>query len=83
MALTLGVPGDEVESVELYDKQNKRIEIIRYGSVSLGNTTMLKFLVEDDLPKQAKIVVHTFEGLEKHTMPFSIKAISIAGLPMR
>jgi hypothetical protein len=83
VALTLDVSGDVVESVELYDEQDKRIEIIRYGSVSLGKTTTLKFFVEDDLPAQAKIVVHIFEGLEKHALPFSIKAISIAGLPMR
>jgi hypothetical protein len=83
VALTLNVSDDVVESVELYDEQDKRIEIIRYGSVSLGKTTTLKFFVEDDLPAQVKIVVHIFEGLEKHTLPFSIKAISIAGLPMR
>lgn len=83
VGLTLNVPAEEVESIELYDEQDKRIEIIRYGSTSFGKKSIHKFFVEKDLPQKARIVIHTFEGLQKHNIAFNIKGISIAGLPMR
>jgi hypothetical protein len=83
IGLTLNVTAEEVESIELYDEQDKKIEIIRYDSLSFGRISTHKFFVEQGLPQKARIVVHLFEGLKKHNLPFNIKAISIAGLPMR
>ena len=83
VGLTLNASGDAVESVELYDKSGQRLEILRYGSTSGGNATTVKFFIKDKLPAEARIVVHIFEGLQKHNLPFTIRAISIAGLPMQ
>ena len=83
VALSLNVPDEAVEFLELYDKDDKRLEIVRYGSVPLGNKTTVKFLIDGKLPDEARIVVHIFEGLQKHNLPFAVKAISLAGLPMQ
>jgi len=83
VALTLNIPGETVESVELYDKSGQKLRITQYGNVSHGNTATVRFFVDGELPAEARIVVHIFEGLQKHNLPFTIKAISIAGLPMR
>jgi len=83
VALTLNIPGDTVESIELYDKSDQKLRITQYGNVAYGNTTTVKFFVDGELPAEAGIVVHIFEGLERHNIPFSIKAISLVGLPMQ
>ena len=83
VALTLNVPGDNVESIELYDKSGRILQITQYGTVTHGNAATIKFFVDGEFPAEARIVVHIFEGLQKHNLPFTIKAISIAGLPMQ
>jgi len=83
VALTLNVPGDNVESIELYDKSDRILQITQYGTVTHGNAATIRFFVDGELPAEARIVVHIFEGLQKHNLPFTIKAISIAGLPMQ
>lgn len=83
VALTLNVPGEAVESIELYDKNDKRLNITPYGHVASANAATVKFFVEDDLPSEARFVVHIFENLQKHALPFRITAISLVGLPMQ
>ncbi|HLB73093.1 MAG TPA: hypothetical protein VJJ98_03660, partial [Sedimentisphaerales bacterium] len=83
VALTLNVPGESVESIELYDKNDKRLNITPYGHVAKANAATVKFFVEDELPSEARIVVHIFENLQKHGLPFRITAISLVGLPMQ
>ncbi len=83
VALTLNVPDETVESVELYDKNGQRLRITQYGYVSHGNTATVRFFVDGEIPAEAGIVVHIFEGLERHNLPFTIRAISLAGLPMQ
>ena len=83
VALTLNVPSETVESIELYDKSDQRLEITPYGNVARVNAATVKFLVAGELPGEGRIVVHVFENLEKHTLPFRITGISLVGLPMQ
>ncbi|MBN2136488.1 MAG: hypothetical protein JW720_01645 [Sedimentisphaerales bacterium] len=83
VALDLKLPPEAVESVELYTKDDRAIEIRRRGSISLGQITTVKFSVHEELPQQARIVVHTFDQIRKEQMPFTITDISLTGRPTR
>jgi len=84
VGITLQAEPETIQAIEIYRQDDTPLKITQRGRMSLAGTTKLKFsLEEDELPKKARIVVHTFDGLQKNELPFRITGISLAGQPMR
>lgn len=83
VGLTVDLPPEAVESVEVFAENGTKLAVRRRGHLSIGGATTLKLSVDGELPPKAVIVLHIFEALEKSELSFRIVGISLAGQPIR
>jgi len=83
VGLTVDLPPEAVESVEVFAENGTKLAVRRRGHLSIGGATTLKLSVDGELPPKAVIVLHIFEGLEKSELDFRIVGISLIGQPIR
>ncbi len=83
VGLTVDLPPEAVESVEVFAENGTKLAVRRRGHLSIGGATTLKLFVDGELPPKAVIVLHIFEALEKSELDFRIVGISLAGQPIR
>jgi hypothetical protein len=74
---------ETIKEAVVLDAAGQRLETKINGFSSFNNQSTLTLLVKAGIPKDGKIVLEMYEGLQEFTAPFRIQNITLLGTPVK